>query len=155
MTSKLSFTILLFTLAGSLFFTGACSSGDDHYSAIGVVLSVNGDMIAAQEQNTITYATGNSISVPEGASTETITVQFLADDGTPFTPERSGYSLRHTIGNTDILNITHPVNDDEWSFRLMGNQAGSTTLQFHLWHGEHSDFTSMEFQVSVEASQVD
>ena len=155
MTRRLSLSTLLFTFAGSLLFLGACSNGDDHHAAIGVVLSVDGDMIAAQEQNTITYATGDAISVPAGASTETITVQFLDDDGTAYTPDRGGNSLRHTIGNTDILGITHPVDDDEWSFQLTGNQAGSTTLQLHLWHDGHADFSSLDFQVTVEATATD
>ncbi|TVQ70347.1 MAG: hypothetical protein EA363_07925 [Balneolaceae bacterium] len=155
MIRKLSFSTLFFTLAGSLLFLGACGSGHDHYSAIGVVLSVDGQMIAAQEQENITYATGDAISIPVGSTTETISVQFLGDDGTPFTPERSGYSLRHTIGNSDVLGITHPAAGGEWSFRLTGNQVGTTTIQFDLWHGGHSDFTSRAFQVRVEDSEND
>jgi len=154
MTRKFSIPTLFFTLFGSLVFMGACGSGHDHYSAIGVVLSVDGQMIAAQEQNNMTYADGDAISVPAGATTGTITVEFLDDDGTPFTPERSGYSLRHTIGNTDVLGITHPA-VDEWSFELAGNQVGTTTIQLELWHGGHSDFSSMAFQVRVEESEND
>ncbi len=155
MLHKHSISTLLFTLAGSLLFLGACGTDHGHYSAIGVVLSVDGQMIAAQEQENITYADGDAISVPAGATTETITVEFLGDDGTPFTPERSGYSLNYTIGNTDVLGITHPAEGDEWSFRLNGNQAGTTTIQFELWHGGHSDFTSRAFQVRVEDSEND
>ncbi len=150
MTHKLSFSTLFFTLAGSLLFLGACGSDHHHYSAIGLILSEDGSMIAVQQQNTITYAKGDAIYVPAGASTETITVQFLDDEGNPFTPQRSGYTLLSTIGNTNILGITHPVDNNEWSFRLNGNQPGSTTLQFDLRHGDHSDFTSREFQVIVE-----
>ena len=155
MTRRLSLPTLLFTFFGGLILLGACSNGDDHYAAIGVVLSVDGDMIAVQEQNTITYAIGDAISVPAGASTETITVQFLDDDGSAFTPTGSGNSLRHTIGNTDILGITHPVDNDEWSFQLTGNQPGSTTLQLDLWHDGHADFSSMDFQVIVETTETD
>jgi len=155
MIRKLSFPTLFFTLFGSLLFLGACGNGHDHYSAIGVVLSVDGQMIAAQEQENITYADGDAISVPAGSSTETITVQFLADDGTPFTPERSGYGLRHTIGNPTVLGIMHPADGDEWSFRLNGNEVGLTSLQLELSHGDHSDFTSRSFQVRVEDSQSD
>lgn len=154
MIRKLSFPTLFFTLFGSLLFLGACGSGHDHYSAIGVVLSEDGQMIAAQEQENITYAEGDAISVPVGSSTGTITVEFLGDDGTPFTPERSGYSLRHTIGNADVLDITHPA-VDEWSFRLTGNRVGTTTIEFDLWHGNHSDFSSRAFQVRVEESEND
>lgn len=141
---------LLFTLAGTLFFLGGCSSGHDHYSPIGVVLSADGTMIAAQEAETVTYATGDAIYVAAGSSTETITIQFLDDDGTHFTPQRSGYELRYTVGNTDVLGVTHPADDGPWSFRLDGIQPGSTTIQFDLWHGGHSDFTSHAFQVEVE-----
>lgn len=147
--------LLLILVTGSLLFLGACSSGHDHYSAIGIVLTIDGDMIAVQEQTVITYATGNAITIPAGATTAAIKVQFLDDDGTPFTPERSGYSLRVTIGNPAVLDVAHPVNNDEWSIRLTGSQPGNTTLQFDLDHGDHSDFTSREFQVNVLAPQAD
>lgn len=153
MTHNRFHRFLLTFLTGSLLFLGACSSGHDHYSAIGIVLTIDGDMIAVQEQTVITYAMGNAITIPAGATTGTITVQFLDDDGTPFTPERSGYNLRITAGNPAVLDIIHPVNNDEWSFRLTGSQAGNTTLQFDLDHGDHSDFTSREFQVTVVAAQ--
>ncbi len=155
MTRRLSLPTLLYTLIGSLILLSACSNGHDHHAAIGVILSVDGEMIAVQEQNTITYAIGDAIYVPAEESTETITVQFLSDDGTPFTPEGSGNSLRHTIGNTDILGIIHPVDNDEWSFQLTGNQTGSTTLQLDLWHDGHSDFSSLDFQVTVEVPTTD
>ncbi len=155
MTHKLSLSILFFVLIASPFFLNACDNGHDnddhgHYSPIGIVLSMDGEMIAAQEQTTITYATGDAIYVPAGTTTETITVEFLDDDGSHFTPHGHDSSLRYDIGDADVLSITHPAGDDEWSLRMTGNQPGSTTVQFDLWHDGHSDFTSRELQVRVE-----
>ncbi|MDG5766252.1 hypothetical protein QA596_02155 [Balneolales bacterium ANBcel1] len=150
MTHKISLSTLILTLTTTLLLLNACSDGHDHhYAPIGIVLSVDGDMLASQEQHTITYADGEAISIPAGATTETITVQFLSDDSTPFTPEHSGYSLRYDIENTDILEVAHPVDNNSWALRLTGSQAGTTTIQFELWHDGHSDFTSAAFQVAV------
>ncbi len=155
MKSKYLIPTIIFSLAGTLFFLGGCGSGHDHYSPIGVVLSIDGNMIAAQESSVVTYATGDAIYVPAGASTGTITVQFMDDDGSLFIPERSGYELRHTVGNSDVISVTHPAADGPWSLILQGNQPGSTTIQFDLWHGGHSDFSSVAFQVEVEEPDSD
>ncbi len=157
MTRSIFFSNVLFILAGSLLFMSACSDdhNDDHFSPIGVVLKVDGELLAAQEENTVTYATGDAITITAGTTTETITLEFLDDDGSHFTPGSNGNSLQLSIGNPDILGFTHPVNDDEWSFRLNGEQPGSTTLQFELWHDGHTDFTSREFQVIIEEPQSD
>ena len=146
---------LFFILAGSLLFMSACGNDHDHLSPIGVVLKIDGELLAAQEETTVTYATGDAITITSGTTTETITLEFLDDDGTHFTPDNSGNSLQLSIGDTDILGYVHPVNDDEWSFRLSGEQPGSTTIQFELWHGDHTDFTSREFQVTIEEPETD
>jgi hypothetical protein len=151
MTHKISLPILFFTLAGSLFFLGACSDDHDHHhSVIGVVLTIDGDMVAAQEAGTVTYATGDAIDVPAGGSTGTITVRFLDDEGHSLHPESNEYSLGYTVGNTNVLSVTTPVDNDRWSLQLNGLESGSTTLQLDLMHGGHSDFTSVAFQVDVE-----
>lgn len=145
----------LFSLAGILFLLGGCGSGHDHYAPIGMVLSTDGNMVAVQEAGAVTYATGDAIYVPAGGSTETVTVAFLDDDGTHFTPQKSGYELRYTVTHSNIVAVTHPVDDDPWSLRLGGTQPGATTIQFDLWHGSHSDFTSVAFRVEVEDGDSD
>ncbi|MGM0737851.1 MAG: hypothetical protein ACQETM_01640 [Bacteroidota bacterium] len=153
MTRKHTPAALLILLFGSLAFLGACDDDHEHeyhHAPIGVVLSIDNSMIAVQEGNNMTYADGDAISIPSGGATETINIQFLDDEGTHFTPDGSEESLGYTIGNTEILDVTHPVDNDQWSFRLNGIEAGSTTIQFDLMHGGHSDFTSREFQVTVE-----
>jgi hypothetical protein len=146
---------IIFSLAGTLFLLGGCGSGHDHYSPIGLVLSIDGSMIASQEIDAVTYAEGDAIYVPAGESTATITVQFMDDDSSLFTPQRSGYELRYSVENTEVLGVTHPADEGPWSLLLEGLQPGVTTIQFDLWHGSHSDFTSVAFQVEVEETEND
>jgi hypothetical protein len=146
---------IIISLAGTLFLMGGCGSGHDHYSPIGLVLSIDGSMIASQEVDAVTYAEGDAIYVPAGETTGTITVQFMDDDSSLFTPQRSGYELRYSVENTDALGVTHPADDGPWSLRLDGIQPGVTTIQFDLWHGGHSDFTSVAFQVEVVETDSD
>ncbi len=150
MIHTINISTILVALTGTLLLFTACGNDHDHhYSPVGIILSQGDDMLVTQEEGVVTYATGDAIPVPAGESTQTISVAFISDDGHHFTPEAGEYSLRHTIGNEEVLGVTHPVDGDEWSFRMNGLQAGSSTIQLELWHAGHSDFRSQNFQVSV------
>ncbi len=134
----------------SLILLSACGSDHDHGpTPVGLVLTANGADIAMQEETTVTYVEGNSIEVPENTQLE-VQVHFISEDGNRYFPdENDGFFLEANSGNNQILNISHPVNNHEWTLTLIGLSEGSTTISFELWHVDHSDFESRPFQVTV------
>lgn len=138
--------ILLF----SLFLFISCGSDHDHGpTPVGLVLSASGSEIAMQDGTTVTYVDGNSIDLPLNGQL-VVNIEFLSEDGDRYYPDTNdGYSLRVSADNNQILDITHPVNNNEWTFSLNGLTTGSSNLSFELWHVGHSDFESRPFQVTV------
>lgn len=147
-TFKYSLLAILFVFTSILL--SACGSGHDHGpTPNGLELVVNGEVVAIQEGTTISYTHGNSIAVPHGEALE-VRVQFFLEDGERYNyTTDDGYSLRFNITDTDVLQVTHPINNDEWLMHMRGNAAGSSTINFELWHVDHSDFDSRNFNVTV------
>lgn len=148
---KTLFTIIILLLPTLLL--SACGSDSDHddheETPVGLVLTVDGEDIAIQQESTVTYMNGNAINVP-GAATINITVQFISEDGDRFSPHTDeGFSLQVEVGNENIIQVTHPINNNQWNLSVTGNNPGSTTITFDLLHAGHSDFTSQPFQVQV------
>lgn len=143
--------ITLFLLTSLTLFS-ACGSDHDHDhdpTPVGLVLSSAGGELALQDGTTVTYVNGNSITVPQNGEL-VINIQFISEDGDRYTPDvNDGYSLQFNAANSQLLNISHPVNNSEWSISLAGLTSGSTNINFELWHVGHSDFESRPFQVSV------
>ncbi|MCH8566731.1 MAG: hypothetical protein LAT67_00650 [Balneolales bacterium] len=129
----------------------ACNVGShSHIDANGVVLMVDGEEIARQDGTTITYANGNNISMEVGETTGMISVMFIGDDNELFIPEGSDYFMELRISNEDVVNI---VAMDSQNFRveLNGNAAGSSEVQFEIFHVDHSDYTSRPFSFLIQA----
>ena len=156
MTPLNSKLILITVIVLTLFFT-ACGGGHDHGpTPNGLELIVNGEVIAIQEGTEITYHNNaNAIVVPEGESLE-VRVQFFLEDGERYDYRTDdGYSLRFNITDTNVLQADHPINNDEWLMHLRGESAGTSVINFELWHVDHSDFDSRNFNVQVSAPDVD
>lgn len=149
-TNPFVYTIVIITGL----FLAACSSGHDHGpTPVGLVLSVDGIDIAMQEEGTITYVeNGSHITVPHGGALGPITVQFIKEDGERFFPDTGdGYGLRFSVQNQNVLGFQHPVNNNQWMISLQGLNEGTSTFSLELWHVDHSDFESRNFQVQVVA----
>lgn len=139
--------ILIFTLV----IISACSSDNEDHgeTPVGLILTSNGNEIAMQEESTVTYVEGNSIVVPENGQI-TVEVQFIAEDGDRYTPDvNDGFSLVVNTGNNQILDVTHPFNNNEWTLALIGQTSDSTSITFDLLHAGHSDFETQPFQITV------
>lgn len=140
-------------LAGLLLFS-ACNptdhGHDEHSEPFGLVLLQSGVEIAKQQNGSVTYAGGSSISVPLGDETPLITLRFLDEDGDQFVPEDDEYSLLWAIGNESVLEVHTHDGDGKWAFHLEGAGAGTTTIRFSLMHDGHADFQSLPFSVTVE-----
>lgn len=121
-----------------------------HDEPFGLVLLTGGVTLAEQRDGVVTYASGSSLSVPAGDETPLITLRFLDEDGDRFTPDEPEYELDWAIGNSDVLGVHQHEEEGKWNFHLEGEQAGTTSIRFFLMHDGHSDFESLNFNVTVE-----
>lgn len=149
-------TQLLFFVALALIFvfvTG-CGTGDDHgETPVGLVMSLNGNVLATQDGSTITYTTGDQISLTQGVTLGPISVEFLAEDGDRYLPDsKDGYSLKLSSANSNMLTLTQVSGADAWTVQLTGAMAGDTTITIELMHNGHADFQSKPFLVRIVAN---
>ncbi|MEX0680180.1 MAG: hypothetical protein WD097_02270 [Balneolales bacterium] len=128
---------------------------DDHTEPWGMVLLVGGSEIAKQEDGNVTYAEGDYLEFYADQESDLVTVRFLDEDGDRFEPEDEEYSLGWEIGNEDVLEIDQHEEDGKWNFHFVGVGSGETYVRFVLFHGDHSDFTSMDFEIQIEDSVQD
>ena len=147
-------SLLLISISTAILLT-ACGTGHDHGpTPVGLNLLMSGDVIATQQGTTISY-TGdtNYIAVTEGETSPPITVQFFLESGETYNYSTDdGYSLIVNIGNSDAVGYNHPVQGSQWDVELIGVSEGTSTLSFELFHVDHSDFESRNFEVRVAAA---
>lgn len=151
----LSNNLILFPIMILALILTACGSDDHGPTPVGLNLIMDGEVIATQEGTVITYpGDANFITVQEGETTSAIEVQFFLESGEPVVYEtEDGYSLEYNITDTDVLNVNHPVNNNEWHLQLVGISAGSASFSVQLFHVSHSDFDSRNFAVQVVAPE--
>lgn len=152
-TQKLS--ILTAFLVISLLSLQACdttnSDDEDHSDPFGVELRMGDTVIATQENQTVSYNDGNHLELEVGEETDKIRLRWIDEDGDRFTPHaEDGYSLKWNVADEGVLEVEQHEGDGPWSFHFVGAGAGETTVEFELWHNDHADFTSREFEVHVE-----
>lgn len=150
--SRLTFISSMF-IAAAILFT-ACGGGHDHGpTPNGLNLLVDGEVIATQEGTSVTYTGGaESILLTEGDVVE-VQVQFFLEDGEPYNyTTDDGYSLRYNKTDASVISVNHPINNNEWQFELTAESAGSSEVNFELWHVDHSDFDSRNFAITVNAA---
>ncbi len=85
--------------------------------------------------------------VPEGATTGTLTVQFVDEFGNNHTPTANEI-MTFSVGNTALAEFT-PTAAGAFSGTLSGLQAGSTTISFQLLRAGSSVFNSPPIPVEV------
>lgn len=145
---KIVLTLLIITgLAAAC--TNSTSSDDDHDHADGFRLKMNGQTIVEQLPGTTTI-TGEFELTP-GQETDLITIYFLSDDGDEFQYEEDSYSLGYEFDPTGIAEFEQHAEDGKWSFHIHAETEGITDLRLMLMHGGHSDFTTQNIHVQIEA----
>lgn len=136
----------------SLIFTAVSCDSDDHDDhgevPVGFQLTANDQMLVTQESGTLTYAAGETVLVPLGSENE-VSIQFIADDGDYYTPEAGEYGLSYTLSNDNVISVVHPLNGDEWSFQVTGENEGEVEVTISLMHEGHADFESQPISVTV------
>ncbi len=130
---------------------GSDSNHDDHDEVpVGLVLIVDENEIAMQEEFTVTYTSGNHIELTRSTTLGPILVEFISEDGDRFTPHSDeGFSLQYSAENSNVVSFGTVTGANEWTFQLTGIEEGETTIRFDLMHNGHPDFESQPFQVRV------
>lgn len=149
-------SILIFTLLFSLATllssceNSASAEEEEHSDPFGLALIINGVEIAKQENGVVSYETGDFISLTAGDETDLITLRWIDEGGDRFVPdETEGYGLQWQVADETITEVEQHEEDGAWSFHLKGLAAGDTNVRFQLFHNDHSDFTSLPFEVRV------
>ena len=148
---------VLLILPALLIFTSCDNSTssddhDDHQDPFGVAMILNGVEIAKQENGEVTYNEGDHLELKTGEETNIINIRWISEDGDRFVPEEDVYFLEWTIDDENVLEVEQHEEDGKWAFHLKGVRAGETDIRFSLFHVDHSDFTSLPFEVHVEAA---
>lgn len=70
-----------------------------------------------------------------------VSVEFFDEDGDEIHSEDldDEYSLDWEVADAEIAEINE---DERWTFTIQGVNAGNTTVQFKLMHGDHPDFST-------------
>lgn len=149
--NKIITKTLLPLFCGIFVIITSCSSNHEDHNEVpaGLVLLQNETVLVSQDNGVVTYPEGDAIEVPVSETTETIQIRFISEEGHRFIPDTGEYQPGYSIDNTDILEIIHPIDNDEWSFRLNGLSEGTTEIQIELQHLGHLDFQSQKIQVRV------
>lgn len=122
-------------------------SDDDHAEAAGVRVRLGGVVVA--ESRGATIVVNNLPPVTVGAETGLLQVDFIAEDGDQIDLSADAdFSLGVVFANPAIASYRAVATYDG---HIRGVTAGSTTVQFELRHGDHPDFTSQPFGVTVTA----
>jgi hypothetical protein len=118
----------------------------NHLDVDGLEVAQGDSVVASQWQGTVT----GGFTVAPGTSVDDLLVTWINADSTAvvFNPGCDlGFELRWTIANSGIAAITQGAS--RWSFGLHGLSAGMTTVRLRSWHGDHADFSSLEFPIQV------
>lgn len=142
----------LFLIALATACSNSTSSDDDHEhgDAEGFRLVINGNTVV--EQLPDEDITGEFELAP-GVETDLITLYFIDHDGEEFQPEEDEYSLGYEFDDEGIVEFEQHTEDGKWSFHLHAEAEGVTNMRLMLMHNDHSDFSSQDIHVHVEAAE--
>lgn len=141
----------------ALFFVAACSDdnpvnedrADEHAEAFGFVLYNSGVELVRYEQG----AVSGEVEVGLEKETALLSVRFLNEEGALFSPATDdGYSLGWDVADKAIAEIEWHEDDGMWSFHIVGEGIGETTIVIKLNHNGHADFVALPFAVRVTES---
>jgi hypothetical protein len=148
--AKALFTLIIFAGILTACSNSTSSGEEEHGDAEGFRLKMNGQTIVEQlpEQD----ITGEFELTP-GEETDLITIVFIDHDGTEFTPDDPDLTLGHEFEDAGIAEFEQHDEDGKWSFHLHAESEGITDLRLMLMHSGHSDFTTQNIHVHVEAAE--
>lgn len=111
-------------------------SGGEHGPPVGLVVKEedSGTILATATAATVT----GEIIAPIGDHTDHLVVEFFDAENRYFQPGVPVHSLMGTVADSTIAQFESHADDGEpWSFWIIGEQAGQTTLELDLMHDDH------------------
>lgn len=129
------------------------SAAGEHGEPLGIRLSDEGTgtLLAEAPLAGQGDATG-SLTVAAGDSTDHIEAQFFDSGNVEFQSAAPPHALGIAVADTTLLGIDPPADPEFWAFRLIGKQAGSTTITLSILHNGDTEETFSTIAVSVGAS---
>lgn len=94
-------------------------------------------------------ATSDTLAIANGQTTDHIEVEFVDENGVEFQPEAPHHELGIVVGDSNVLGIDPPVAPEYWAFRLIGKQAGSTTVTLSIVHEGDTEETFAPIVIQV------
>jgi hypothetical protein len=152
MVSRYKKSLMSVLMAGTLVL-GACGDDptglDDHAEPEGIVLRLNGQVLATYDGDTGQWS-GN-LTIGAGQETAHIDVEFVDHEGRALESDDDEY-LDVVVGNGAIAEWEQDT-PGEFGGHLKGKAPGQTTAVFKLMHGAvgsgHADFESPPATVVV------
>lgn len=146
-------TVLTLIIFAGIF--TACSNStsadeDEHGDAEGFRLIMNGQTVVEQLPD---EDLAGEFELVTGQETDLITIVFIDHDGEEFTPDEDELSLGYEFEDSGIAEFEQHDEDGKWSFHIHAEAEGITDLRLMLMHSGHSDFTSQNIHVHVEAAE--
>lgn len=143
---KLSNVIWL-TLFIPLLIVGCKSAHDhDHLDIAGFRIIMDNEVIVQQTGTTIS----GSVSMVTGEMSSWMKVEFRDPDGHIHIINDPDFSLQVVSSNSNVASIDYSQSD-KWSFRINAMSDGQAQLTVNLMHGNHADFESRPFNVTITA----
>jgi len=135
------------------------SNTDEHHlEAFGVQVYDGTDLLVEADGTDVT----GSFAVTVGDTTDWLSILFLGEDGEWYDPEEKlaeeengeeevhEVSLAITTSDDEIVVVAGDhESGTEWQFRVVGVSAGEAALRVTTLHGDHEDYVSPEFAVTV------
>ncbi len=121
---------------------------ENHFEAIGVVLTTSGMNVAS----ILRGETDDTLYAEVGKVSDHLEVQFYNEDEQIVdAPDDGDKTLSWEIGDTSILEVHQDDgHEGEFEFHLEGLATGMTTLELFIMHEGHADFRSGKFTVIVQ-----
>ena len=110
-------------------------SENAHVEADGFVLRQNGVTLTHVWRGVVT----GGLPAHLGQASPPIEVIFLSPDSVEFIPDEPEFELRLDIADSSVVKWRSL---DQWSFELLGESLGTTTLTLNVFHVDHDDFVS-------------
>jgi len=119
-----------------------------HIEAAGCVIQQGETEIARAEKN----AVSGQFILEERVQSPLLGFYLIADDGKLFRPDSEEYIFAWKSKKPQVADAIQFETDGDWNFHIKGFEAGQTSIEFKVLHGDHEDFVSLEIPVQITAS---
>ncbi len=148
--ARCRFAQTLVIAALTLTFMTSCDDDDDHhvddehFEAVGLVISVDGTEVLRLQDNMITGSL--TLNVDDAVD---YSVQFILEDGDIEIPHGDEVLELSIEVDDDSRAEVSGIDSEAYSFTLSGKQEGSADLTVSLLHEGHADYVSLPLPLVV------